>query len=301
MVLFHLQWKAIDTMKIITTRHEMVKMVTDFRARHKTIGFIPTMGYLHQGHLSLVKRARAENDVIVVSIFVNPTQFGAQEDFASYPRDLEHDEKLLEGYADYIFYPSEKEVYGHGETQGKVYLNDITQCLCGISRPYHFQGVAAVVEKLFRIIRPHRAYFGQKDYQQTVVVRRLINDLHLDVELVVCPTVRESNGLAMSSRNVYLSPEERKQASVLYRSLTLACQMYQHEEQNPQLIIQKMKELIQTQTLAKIDYIDIRDAFTLDKKVDFSKNFVVALAVFFGKTRLIDNFVFRSSNYETQG
>lgn len=277
-------------MKLIKNRLEIIRIVKGLRSRGQTVGFVPTMGFLHDGHLSLVKKAKEQNDIVIVSIFVNPTQFGPNEDFEKYPRDLEHDQKLLEGIVDYLFVPSVDQVYLENETVGFKIADELVNCLCGVTRPEHFPGVALVLTKLFNIIRPNRAYFGQKDFQQTVVVKNLVSGLFFDLEVVVCPTVREKDGLAMSSRNVYLSLKERVQAKILYQSLMLAKDLFEAGEEKSEVIIQKMKQLILSQSLAKIDYINICDAETLFgvEKIE-KRQVVVALAVNFGRTRLIDN------------
>ncbi|HBF69599.1 MAG TPA: pantoate--beta-alanine ligase, partial [Thermotoga sp.] len=223
-------------MKIIETIEEMKKFSEEMREKKKTIGFVPTMGYLHEGHLSLVRRARDENDVVVVSIFVNPTQFGPNEDYERYPRDFERDRKLLEKEnVDCIFHPSVEEMY---PPDFSTYVEEtkLSKNLCGRSRPGHFRGVCTVVTKLFNIVKPHRAYFGQKDAQQFRVLRRMVRDLNMDVEMIECPIVREPDGLAMSSRNVYLSPEERQQALSLYQSLKIAENLYLNGERDAEKI-----------------------------------------------------------------
>jgi len=282
----------VNFMKIINGREEMRGILKALRADGKTIGFVPTMGFLHEGHLSLVKRARAENDIVVVSIFVNPTQFAPHEDFDVYPRDLERDKKLLDGYADYIFSPVKGEIYGVDE-KITVGIKDLTACFCGISRPHHFPGVVQVVAKLLNIIAPRRVYFGQKDYQQSVVVRHMIDELFFDTELVVCPTVREHDGLAMSSRNKYLSAEERVEAPVLNESLRYAKKSLAEGESDLAAVVGGMEKLVKSRPHARIDYIDVREAGSLEK-VDRigEKPVVIAMAVFFGKTRLIDNLVY---------
>lgn len=283
------------SMKKIVTRKEMLEVATDLRRKGLSIGFVPTMGFLHEGHMSLVERARKENDVVVVSIFVNPTQFGPNEDFASYPRDLEHDEALLEFLTDYLFCPSVDEMSEVSEGV-KFDPGELVNCLCGISRPTHFQGVAQVVSKLFRLVQPTRVYFGQKDYQQTVVVRHLIREHFGDVELVVCSTAREKDGLAMSSRNVYLTSDERTQATVLFRALTAGLALLKSGEVETDVVIGEMEELILQQPLARIDYIDIRTVENLAEVEKVKSPVVLALAVYFGKTRLIDNVLFTPSN-----
>jgi len=260
------------------------------RKEGKTIGFVPTMGFFHEGHLSLMKRAREENDVVVVSIFVNPIQFGPQEDYERYPRDRERDVRLAQGVGvDILFIPKEEEMYPDGYST-YVEVVDLTEGLCGKSRPGHFKGVTTVVLKLFEIVRPHRAYFGKKDYQQFRVIERMTNDLNLPIEIVALPTVREKDGLAMSSRNVYLSDEERKSALSLYRSLMLAKELIDKGERSPTQIKKKMMEFILSHPhVKKIDYIEIVDKYTLKPVKKVTENALIALAVWVGEARLIDN------------
>ncbi len=275
-------------MKVIETIAEVKK------ARHElkgSVGFVPTMGYLHEGHLSLVKRARAENDTATASIFVNPTQFGPKEDFESYPRDTERDLTLLEKEkTDIVFMPSAAEIYPP-RFNSWVEVEDITGRLEGASRPGHFRGVTTVVAKLFNIVEPTRAYFGQKDAQQLAVIKKMVKDLNMDLEIVACPTVREPDGLAMSSRNTYLNPEERKAATVLYQSLNLAKEMWLKGEKNADKIRREMTGLIRRQPLAHIDYVSIADNETLEELEEIKTPALVSLAVKIGKPRLIDNIV----------
>jgi pantoate--beta-alanine ligase len=275
-------------MKIIERIDAMRKL------RHKLtepIGLVPTMGYLHEGHLALVRWARAENPSVVVSIFVNPTQFGPQEDFSSYPRDTKRDLALLskEG-ADVVFMPSVAEMYP-GQFDGWVEVGKVTERLEGASRPGHFRGVATVCAKLFNIVQPTRAYFGQKDAQQAVVIKKMVADLNMNLEIVTVPTVREPDGLAMSSRNTYLNPEERKAAVVLYQALSLAQRLWSHGETDANRLRQEMTKLIQKQPLANIDYVSVANAKTLDELDTVSPPALVSLAVKIGRTRLIDNVV----------
>jgi pantoate--beta-alanine ligase len=273
--------KVIET---IAEFHQIRNSITN------SVGFVPTMGYLHAGHISLVKQAKAENDVSVVSIFVNPTQFGPNEDFKTYPRDMQRDLNMLEPYTDYVFAPSAKEMYPDGfdtwvETKG------ITDVLEGAIRPGHFKGVTTVVNKLFNIVQPTKAYFGQKDAQQVAVIKKMAKDLDMNLEVVVCPTVREADGLAMSSRNTYLTPEMRKGAPVLYKSLMLAKRMVEEGERNVSDIRREMADLIGKEPLANIEYISFASNETL-KEVHYVKQFtLISMAVKFGKTRLIDNIV----------
>jgi len=253
------------------------------------VGFVPTMGALHEGHLSLVRAAREENESVAVSIFVNPAQFAPDEDFATYPRDLETDLRLLEEESvDLVFTPSSAELYPDRYSTW-VEVEGLTARLEGASRPTHFRGVATIVTKLFNIIAPQRAYFGQKDAQQALVIRRLIRDLNLPIELRVCPTVREEDGLAKSSRNAYLTPAERKAATVLYKGLKLAERMYAEGERNADRFRDAIHGLIGSESLAKIDYVSVADIETLDELDALDRPALVSLAVRFGKTRLIDN------------
>jgi len=274
---------------------KIVKNIADFnRLRPQLtapLGFVPTMGYLHEGHLVLVRRAREENPSVAVSIFVNPTQFGPKEDFAQYPRDPERDLALLEKEGtDIVFMPSAEEIYPPG-FDSWVEVGKITEKLEGAARPGHFRGVATVVAKLFNIVRPDKAYFGQKDAQQLVVIQKMTADLDMGIEVVAVPTVREPDGLAMSSRNTYLNTEERKQAVVLYQALTLAQKLYGEGERDAKAILKQMTALIGQQPLAEIEYISIADAETLDELDELKPPALVSMAVRFGKTRLIDNLV----------
>lgn len=255
------------------------------------IGFVPTMGYLHEGHLSLVRRAVKENDFAVVSIFVNPIQFGPAEDLERYPRNLERDlAQIRQTGATVVFTPEATEMYGDNYLT-YVHVDKITDILCGSLRPGHFQGVTTVVNKLFNIIRPDKAYFGQKDGQQAIVIQKMARDLNMDLEIVVCPTVREADGLAMSSRNTYLSPEERSQAPVLYQALTATKDLIQNGITDRSIIIKQMKSMINGKSLAHIEYISIVSASSCREITEISGPVMVALAVKFGTTRLIDNIV----------
>ncbi|MFH1942130.1 MAG: pantoate--beta-alanine ligase [bacterium] len=276
-------------MKVIRTVREMQAEAEKHRQVGRMIGFVPTMGYLHEGHLSLIRIARSRADVVVVSIFVNPTQFGPEEDLDKYPRDFRSDEKLAEeAGADIIFYPSEKEMYPY-DFLTFVSVEEITDVLCGASRPGHFRGVATVCVKLFHAVKPHFAVFGQKDAQQVVVIRRMVKDLNFDVEIVTGPIVREVDGLAMSSRNAYLSKEERKDALSLNQSLKLAEEMVRNSERRVDVIVHAMKELIDGGKRTRIDYISVVYPETLRELDEIEDKALVALAVFVGKTRLIDN------------
>jgi len=272
---------------------QIVKTIAEIRAlRQKlsgTVGFVPTMGYLHEGHLALVKQARIENSAVIVSIYVNPAQFGPREDFGTYPRDLNHDQELLrEGGVDIVFVPSDGEMYPP-EFSSWVDVEKVTERLEGASRPGHFRGVATVVAKLFNTVQPSRAYFGQKDAQQVVVIKRMVADLNMNLEVVVVSTVRESDGLAMSSRNIYLSPKERQAATILFKALTLARQLSQGGEKDAEKIRRQMTSLIQKEPLAQIDYVSIADAETLEELSLLDRPALASLAVRIGKTRLIDN------------
>jgi pantoate--beta-alanine ligase len=254
-----------------------------------SVGFVPTMGCLHEGHLALVKQARAENSIVVVSIFVNPTQFGPAEDFKTYPRDTERDSALLQKVkTDIIFMPSPEEMYADGFSSWVV-VEKVTDRLEGSFRPGHFKGVATVVAKLFNIVEPDRAYFGQKDAQQALVIKRMVTDLNMNLEVIVAPTVRESDGLAMSSRNVYLNPQERQAAIVLFKALTLARNLWEKGERKADTIREEMTSLISEEPLAKIEYVSIADTQTLEELSEIDRPALASLAVRLGKTRLIDN------------
>jgi pantoate--beta-alanine ligase len=260
---------------------------------NESVGFVPTMGYLHEGHMSLVRKARTENKSVVVSIYVNPTQFGPKEDLSKYPRDLTRDLAMLEKEgADIVFFPSDKELYPSGYDTW-VTVDNLTKPLEGDSRPTHFRGVTTIVTKLFNIVQPSNAYFGQKDAQQALVIKKMATDLNMNLKVVVCPTVREPDGLAMSSRNVYLTPEQKKSAPVLYKSLMLAKDLYAIGERNTAVILEQMITLIQKEPLANIDYISINDTETLAVLITIKKSALVSMVVRFGNTRLIDNIILR--------
>ena len=273
-------------MQIARTIDEMMAL------RHQlsgTVGFVPTMGYLHEGHLALVRQARTENSTVVASIYVNPTQFGPGDDLARYPRDLEHDLELLQREkADIVFVPSDAEMYPPGFSSW-VDVGKITERLEGASRPGHFRGVATVVARLFNIVRPSRAYFGQKDAQQLLVIKRMATDLNMDIEIVAIPTVRDSDGLAMSSRNVYLNPEERHAATVLFDALTLARQLRSDGVSDADEIRRRMTRLIEKEPLAQIEYVSVADTGTLEELRLIDRPALASLAVRIGNTRLIDN------------
>jgi pantoate--beta-alanine ligase len=274
-------------MKTVKTIAEMRQLRAQITG---TIGFVPTMGYLHEGHISLVNKAREENDVVFVSIFVNPTQFGPKEDFRNYPRDLKRDLAMLEPATDYVFVPADAEMYPE-KYNTWVEVNDITDRLEGVIRPGHFKGVTTVVNKLFNIVRPTKAYFGQKDAQQVAVIKKMVTDLNMDLEVVACPTMREKDGLAMSSRNTYLTPEQRKAAVVLSRALRMAKELWTNGETESAEIRQEMTSLIRKEPLAMIDYVSIADNETLKEIHRVKTPALVSLAVKIGKTRLIDNIV----------
>lgn len=253
------------------------------------VGFVPTMGYFHEGHLSLVRQARKENPSVVVSIFVNPTQFGPSEDFRDYPQDLRRDLELLQN-VDIAFVPSEGKMYPSGFSSW-IDVEKITQRLEGASRPGHFRGVTTICAKLFNIIQPSRAYFGQKDAQQAVVIKKMVSDLNMNLEIIVAPTVRENDGLAMSSRNIYLNAEERQAAIILFKALSLARHLWQSGEKDANKIRHQMTSLIQKEPLARIDYVSIADANTLEELDVIDRPALASLAVTIGKTRLIDNII----------
>ena len=277
-------------MKIVSTIEEVRAQVREWKKEGKTVGFVPTMGYLHEGHASLMDAA-GENDKVVVSIFVNPMQFGPNEDLASYPRDLEHDAKVCEAHGvDLIFHPTPEEMYGDN-FYSYVDMDVLTKELCGLSRPVHFRGVCTVVAKLFNIVTPDKAYFGQKDAQQLAVIKRMVKDLNMPLTIVGCPIIREEDGLAKSSRNTYLSPEERKAALVLSRSIFLGKKMVEQGEKDCQKIKEAMTAEIEKEPLAKIDYVKIVDLSTMQQVETTEHGVLAAIAVYIGKTRLIDNFM----------
>lgn len=277
----------------------MQKICGGLKREGKIIGFVPTMGYLHKGHLRLVKIAKRKSDVVVVSIFVNPTQFGPKEDFAKYPIDFKRDRFLLEKEGcDFVFAPRIKDMYPE-EYLTYVNVEKITGKLEGAIRPGHFQGVTTVVAKLFNIVQPDVAIFGQKDAQQAVVLKKMVDDLNYGIKMIIAPTVRERDGLASSSRNVYLSKEERKQAKVLYQALRLAKSMIRKGERSASKIVSKMNKLINRQPLAEIDYIAITDAHTLELLNKLKGEVLISLAVRFGKTRLIDNIKMKVAGVKT--
>jgi pantoate--beta-alanine ligase len=276
-------------MEIIENIASMQAFAERKRMEDKLMGLVPTMGSLHEGHLTLIREAKSRTDIVVVSIFVNPTQFGPGEDYDSYPRDLERDaRKVISAGGDIIFSPSASDMYPEGYLT-YVDMGKVTEPLCGLSRPAHFRGVATIVNKLFNIIKPHKAFFGQKDYQQSVVIKRMVKDLNMDIDIIVLPTVRGPDGLAMSSRNSYLSEEERKVSPVLYKSLTIASGMIREGERNARKILSAIKRMIEKEPLVSIDYIAMTDSETLEDIDEIKGKTLIALAVRIGKTRLIDN------------
>ncbi len=278
-------------MRVIEKIAEMQSWSDRMRVQGKRIGLVPTMGYLHEGHLSLIDEAKQVSDVVVVSIFVNPIQFGPSEDYQGYPRDLDRDIRLVEEKGgDIVFHPSVDEMYPEGSAT-YVDVEGITETLCGASRPGHFRGVTTVVTKLFNIVKPHVAVFGQKDAQQTIVIKRMATDLSFDVDIVVAPTIREPDGVAMSSRNIYLTPSQRLQATSLYRALRRAEEMVDTGERETERLIGEMKKIISSQPEADIDYVSIVDVRDLKPIVEISGRVLIALAVKFGKARLIDNII----------
>jgi pantoate--beta-alanine ligase len=280
-------------MEIIVQTKEMQRRAEQRRREGMIIAFVPTMGYLHEGHLSLMQEGRKRGDCLVTSIFVNPTQFGPAEDYDRYPRDLKQDLKLIQKVGvDICFTPSVAEMYPDG-FQTFVEVERVTQSLCGISRPHHFRGVTSVVAKLFNIVKPHLAFFGQKDYQQLITIKRMVKDLNMDIEVVGMPTIREPDGLAMSSRNAFLNPKKRKEAARLYRSLVKGKELFAQGERSAATILQEVKRIIEEEKSADIDYVKICDAHTLEDIEEIKGEAIIALAVKMGKTRLIDNIILK--------
>ena len=275
-------------MKIVGTVKEVREQVKECKKQGLSVGFVPTMGYLHEGHKSLMDAARKGNDKVVVSIFVNPMQFGPTEDLATYPRDLDHDAALCESAGvDLIFHPEAEEMY-EKDFCSFVDMTGLTEGLCGKTRPIHFRGVCTVVNKLFNIVTPDHAYFGQKDGQQLAVIKRMVRDLNMDIEIVGCPIVREEDGLAKSSRNTYLSPEERKAALILSKTVALGKELAKTEK-DANKVVEAMKKNIETEPLAKIDYVEAVDALSMAPVEKLEGTCMLAMAVYIGKTRLIDN------------
>lgn len=279
-------------MKIAETIAEVRAEVKEWRKQGLSIGLVPTMGFLHEGHQSLIERACRENDRVVVSDFVNPVQFGPGEDLASYPRDLERDAEVCrKAGADLIFHPTPEEMY-FPDFSTYVNMELLSEELCGKTRPTHFRGVCTVVSKLFHIVAPDRAYFGQKDAQQLAIIKRMVRDLNFDIEIVGCPIVREADGLAKSSRNTYLSLEERQAALVLSKAVALGQSMAEQGEKDAEKIVSAMKKLISEEPMARIDYVQAVDAVTVQPIKEMTPPVLVAMAVYIGKTRLIDNFIY---------
>ena len=280
------------TMKIAYTVEDVKSQVRQWKKEGLTVGLVPTMGYLHEGHESLIKRAVAENDRVVVSVFLNPTQFAPNEDLASYPRDFEADTKLCEGAgAALVFHPEPSEMYAE-DACTFVDMTAVTKELCGKSRPIHFRGVCTVVNKLMNISMADRAYFGQKDAQQLAVIRRMVRDLNMNVEVVGCPIIREADGLAKSSRNTYLSEEERKAGLVLSQAVKLGQKLVAEGEKSAAAVTGAMSELISVEPLAKIDYVSMVSWDSIEPVETIEGPVLVAMAVYIGKTRLIDNFIY---------
>ena len=275
-------------MKIVGTVKEVREQVKEWKKQGLSVGFVPTMGYLHEGHKSLMDAARKGNDKVVVRIFVNPMQFGPTEDLATYPRDLDHDAALCESAGvDLIFHPEAEEMY-EKDFCSFVDMTGLTEGLCGKTRPIHFRGVCTVVNKLFNIVTPDHAYFGQKDGQQLAVIKRMVRDLNMDIEIVGCPIVREEDGLAKSSRNTYLSSEERKAALILSKTVALGKELAKTEK-DANKVVEAMKKNIETEPLAKIDYVEAVDALSMAPVEKLEGTCMLAMAVYIGKTRLIDN------------
>ncbi len=275
-------------MKVTKTIEETRKLVKEWRREGKTIGLVPTMGFLHEGHASLIKRCREENDIVVVSDFVNPTQFGPNEDLEAYPRDFARDSALCESMGtDLIFHPEPEEMYQ--DACAYVSIHTLSDTLCGKTRPIHFQGVCTVVSKLFHIVTPDRAYFGQKDAQQLAIIKKMVKDLNFDIEIVGCAIVREEDGLAKSSRNTYLSEEERKAALCLSKAVKKGQEIIKTGCDCSD-VLKEMCAVIESEPLAKIDYVSMVDALTMQPVEKVDRDVLVAMAVYIGKTRLIDNF-----------
>ena len=276
-------------MQVTKTVKETRDLIKNWKREGKTIGLVPTMGFLHEGHASLIKRCREENDIVVVSDFVNPTQFGPTEDLEAYPRDFKRDSELCESLgADVIFHPEPEDMYH--DPHAFVSIDTLSDTLCGKTRPIHFKGVCTVVSKLFNIVTPDRAYFGQKDAQQLAVIKHMVSDLNMDIEIIGCPIIREENGLAKSSRNTYLSDEEKKSALILSKTIFMGMDMVRNGEKDCKKILDAMKKNIESEPLAKIDYVKIVDLQTMQQIEKLDRPALCAMAVYIGKTRLIDNF-----------
>ena len=277
--------------KVVSTVCETRAQVKEWKNQGLTVGLVPTMGYLHEGHQSLIKKAVEENDRVVVSVFVNPIQFAPNEDLETYPRDLEADKRLCDSTgADLIFHPTPDEMYPDGFST-HIQMDNLTKELCGKTRPTHFGGVCTVVGKLFNIIQPDKAYFGQKDAQQLAIIKRMVRDLNFDIEIVGCPIIREPDGLAKSSRNTYLNADERKAALILSKAIKLGEELVADGERNALTVIKAMTDKINTEPLARIDYVNVVDALSIEPLDVIKGEVLVAIAVYIGKTRLIDNFI----------
>lgn len=275
-------------MQVTKTVDETRALVKAWKKEGKTVGLVPTMGYLHEGHASLIKRCRQENDIVVVSVFVNPTQFGPNEDLEAYPRDFNRDSALCESLgADLIFHPEPEDMYI--DPCAYVSIDTLSQNLCGKTRPIHFKGVCTVVSKLFHIAEPDRAYFGQKDAQQLAIIKKMVRDLNFDVKIVGCPIIREEDGLAKSSRNTYLNEEERRAALCLSRAVRKGQEIIA-KDMDSEAVLKEMRAVIEAEPLAKIDYVSMVDALTMQDVEKVDRDVLVAMAVYIGKTRLIDNF-----------
>jgi len=279
-------------MKILQEPRAMQGLAESLRIQGRRIALVPTMGYLHEGHVSLMEEGKKQADTLVVSVFVNPTQFGPQEDLDAYPRDFEHDRERMEAVGvDTVFYPTDRDMYGDGY-QTYVTVEEVSRNLCGRSRPDHFRGVATVVTKLFNIVKPHVALFGEKDFQQLVVIRRMVEDLSFDIEIVGCPIVREPDGLAMSSRNKYLNSDERREALAIKKALERAQDLYRSGETRAQVLTEEASQILGNHSSIRTDYVSICDVSTLTEVENVEGGTVMAIAAFLGNTRLLDNCVF---------
>ncbi|QAA32570.1 pantoate--beta-alanine ligase [Clostridium manihotivorum] len=280
-------------MKVVSTINQVRDIISQWKKEGLSVGLVPTMGYLHEGHGSLIEAAHKNNDKVVVSVFVNPIQFGPTEDLDKYPRDLERDSKIVEDFGgDLIFTPTPSEMYVE-DFASFVEVSSLTEGLCGAKRPGHFRGVCTVVTKLFNIVTPDKAYFGEKDAQQLAVIKKMVRDLNVPVEIVGCPIIRESDGLAKSSRNVYLSTEERASALILSKSLAKAKEALNNGERSSESLRQLIIDTLSSEPLAKVDYVEIVDSLSLKPVINIEKDILIALAVYIGKTRLIDNFTYK--------
>ena len=281
-------------MKVIKTILELQKELNQYKINNKKIGFVPTMGYFHEGHLSLMDKAKTESDIVVVSLYVNPTQFGPNEDLAVYPRDFERDEKLAKEHGvDIIFYPNNTEMYPDGY-KTFVFTEDLSKKLCGKSRNNHFKGVTTIVAKLFNIIQPDIAVFGQKDHQQAIILQKMITDLNIPVKMIISPIIRETDGLAMSSRNKFLSKEARQEAKILFQALNEAKIAVENGELDSNILKMQITKKINQSTLANIEYVEIINNNDLNSVTGINSGTFAAVAVFYGKTRLIDNIILKN-------